>query len=86
MQLGFGGILDEETVGDLDEQKREISGVLGNVRVVNLYVPNGSSIGSEKYEYKLRWLALLKQYLTEHLAEYPKLNVCGDFNIALEAR
>lgn len=86
VQLGFSGILDEDTVGDLDDQKRVISGVLGDVRVVNLYVPNGSSIGSEKYEYKLRWLALLKQYLTQHLEDYPKLNVCGDFNIALEAR
>ena len=84
VQLGFGAILDEETVGDLDDQKRVISGVLEGVRVVNLYVPNGSAIGSEKYDYKLSWLALLKQYLSQQLADYPQLNVCGDFNIALE--
>ena len=84
MQKGFSAVIDEETVGDLDAQKRVISGVLGNVRVVNLYVPNGSAIGSEKYDYKLNRLALLKQYLTLQLEAYPKLNVCGDFNIALE--
>lgn len=84
VQKGFGAVLDEATVGDLDTQKRVISGVLGDVRIVNLYVPNGSSIGSEKYEYKLSWLALLKQYLIQQLEAHPKLNVCGDFNIALE--
>ncbi len=84
IQKGFGAILDEATVGNLDTQKRVISGVLGDIRIVNLYVPNGSAIGSEKYEYKLSWLALLKQYLTKQLAVHQKLNVCGDFNIAPE--
>lgn len=84
IRMGFGAILDEATVGDLDNQKRVISGVLNGVRILNLYVPNGSSIGSEKYEYKLRWLALLKQYLIKTLDDTSKLNVCGDFNIALE--
>ena len=51
---GFAPILGEAVVGDLDEQKRTISGVVQGIRIVNLYVPNGSSIGSEKYEYKLR--------------------------------
>lgn len=86
VQKGFGAVMDEAAVGDLDAQKRVISGVLGDVRIVNLYVPNGSKIDSDKYEYKLSWLALLKQYLTEQLQAHPKLNVCGDFNIALENR
>ena len=84
VRRGFGAVLPAGTVGDLDDQKRVISARLGEARILNLYVPNGSSIGSEKYEYKLRWLALLKQYLTAVLAEEPALNVCGDFNIALE--
>ena len=84
VRMGFGAVLDTDTVGDLDDQKRVISGVLDGVRILNLYVPNGSSIGSEKYDYKLRWLALLKQYLIKTLEETTKLNVCGDFNIALE--
>ncbi len=81
--VGFAGILGAEPVGDLDEQKRVISGQLGDVSIVNLYVPNGSEVGSEKYQYKLRWLELLRQYL---VAQSDKsLCVCGDFNIALEA-
>lgn len=86
VRMGFGAMLNPVTVGDLDEQKRVISGVLNGVRILNLYVPNGSSIGSEKYDYKLRWLQVLKQYLIQTLEETTKLNVCGDFNIALENR
>ncbi|MBE9077090.1 exodeoxyribonuclease III [Romeria aff. gracilis LEGE 07310] len=82
--LGFSAVLAPETVGNLDDQKRVISGVLDGIRIVNLYVPNGSSVGSEKYGYKLRWLALLKQYLAQLLAENPALHICGDFNVALE--
>ncbi|MEM6503207.1 MAG: exodeoxyribonuclease III [Cyanobacteria bacterium P01_C01_bin.89] len=80
---GFSAVLGD-SVSEWDEQKRVISGMLGDVRVVNLYVPNGSAIASEKYEYKLGWLAVLKDYLARLLEESPKLCVCGDFNIALE--
>jgi exodeoxyribonuclease III len=80
--VGFAGILGAEPVGDLDEQKRVISGQLGDVSIVNLYVPNGSEVGSEKYQYKLRWLELLRQYLAARSDK--SLCVCGDFNIALE--
>lgn len=81
---GFAPIIGDERVGDLDEQKRVITGVFNEVRIVNLYVPNGSSIGSDKYEYKLRWLDVLRHYLEAFLEESPNLLVCGDFNIALE--
>jgi exodeoxyribonuclease III len=84
VRLGFGAVLDAEQVGDLDDQKRVISAVLNGVRVVNLYVPNGSEIESDKYFYKLRWLKLLRLYLAELLTQNPDLLVCGDFNIALE--
>jgi exodeoxyribonuclease-3 len=82
---GFASILGEGAI-DLDEQKRVITGVLGDVRIVNLYVPNGSSVGSEKYVYKLRWLETLRLYLETLLktTPAPSLLVCGDFNIALE--
>jgi exodeoxyribonuclease-3 len=69
---------------DWDEQKRVITGVINGVRIVNLYVPNGAAVGSEKYEYKLRWLKVLKEYLQALLLSSPNLCVCGDFNIALE--
>ncbi len=84
VQLGFGGILSADRVGDLDEQKRVISGVIDHVRVVNLYVPNGSAIDSDKYVYKLRWLKVLREYLETLLQQSSSLLVCGDFNIALE--
>lgn len=78
---GFAPILGK---ADLDEQKRVITGIVNGVRIVNLYVPNGSSVGSDKYEYKLRWLERLKEYL-QTLLPAPMV-ICGDFNIALEDR
>lgn len=84
VSTGFGAVLPPEIVGDLDEQKRVITGVLNGVRIVDLYVPNGSAIGSEKYTYKLTWLKVLREYLQALLQESQSLLVCGDFNIALE--
>ncbi len=87
VSCGFKPILGDDVVGEFDEQKRVISGIVRNVRIVNLYVPNGSAIATEKYEYKLSWLALLKKYLqTLKEKESSEICVCGDFNIALEDR
>ena len=83
---GFGSILDENTVQNFDEQKRVIAGTVGGIRIINLYDPNGASVGIEKYEYKLGWLTVLKEYLKKSLEKMPNLCVCGDFNIALEDR
>jgi len=84
VKLGFAEVLGP-SVADLDEQKRVIMGVLDGIRIVNLYVPNGSSVGSDKYIYKLRWLTVLRDYLAALLQQEPgKLLVCGDFNVALE--
>ncbi len=68
--------------GFADEQRRVIAATVGGVRVVNVYVVNGQAVGSEKYEYKLRWLAGLHQYLKSEIQKYPKLAVTGDYNIA----
>ena len=85
VKIGFKALLGEDTVGIYDDQKRVISAVIDNIRIVNLYVPNGNSVGSEKYEYKLTWLGLLKDYLTQLKQESSEeILVCGDFNIALE--
>ena len=65
-----------------DPQRRVLACTVGDVRVVNLYVPNGSEVGSEKYDYKLGWLAALKGFLEAELAQHDKLVVLGDFNIA----
>lgn len=84
VQMGFGAVLPESLVGDLDEQKRVITGVIDGIQVVDLYVPNGSSLDSDKYIYKLHWLKVLREYLQVLLEKSPHLLVCGDFNIALE--
>jgi len=69
-----------------DEQRRVIAATVAGVRVVDVYVPNGQAVGSEKYEYKLRWLAALRGYIEAELARHPHLVVLGDFNIAPEDR
>lgn len=69
----------------LDDPQRRVMGVtIGDVRVLDLYVPNGSEVGSDKYEYKLDWLEKLTAYLKKQIKEYPKMVVLGDFNIAPE--
>ncbi len=70
----------------LEEQKRIIAGVVTpGLWIVNVYVPNGASVGSEKYAYKLRWLQLLRDYLKLILEKQATdLLICGDFNVALE--
>ncbi len=69
-----------------DEQKRVLAATIGGVRVIDVYVPNGQSVGSDKYEYKLRWLAALQGYLAAELQRHPRLALLGDFNIAPEDR
>ena len=69
-----------------DPQRRILAATIDGVRVVNLYIPNGSSVGSEKYEYKLRWLAALRDFLETELSRFQHLVVLGDFNIAPEDR
>jgi exodeoxyribonuclease-3 len=65
-----------------DPQRRILAVTVGDVRIVNLYVPNGSEVGSEKYAYKLAWLAALRDFLAGELQTHEKLVVLGDFNIA----
>lgn len=65
-----------------DPQRRVLASTAGDVRVIDLYVPNGSEVGSEKYTYKLGWLASLHDFLKSELAEHENVVVLGDFNIA----
>ena len=70
--------------GFADEQKRVIAATVGNMRVVDAYVPNGQSVDSDKYRYKLDWLSAFTGWLAEEVARYPEIAVVGDFNIAPE--
>lgn len=69
-----------------DEQKRVIAATFGDVRVVCVYVPNGQSVDSDKYQYKLGWLTALHEWLKQELVRHPKLVLLGDYNIAPEDR
>ncbi|OGS91394.1 MAG: exodeoxyribonuclease III [Gallionellales bacterium GWA2_60_18] len=72
--------------GFADEQKRVIAATVGDVRVVCIYVPNGQEVGSDKYRYKLEWLAALRDWLRGELEKHPQLALLGDYNIAPEDR
>jgi len=69
-----------------DPQRRILAATIDGVRVINLYVPNGHSVGSEKYAYKLDWLAALHGFLEDELQAHENLVVLGDFNIAPDDR
>jgi len=87
VRIGFESLLpDDPEAAGLSEQKRVISALIDGIRVLNLYVPNGSSLKSEKYAYKLEWLACLRRYLEEQERQGDSLCMVGDFNIGPEAR
>lgn len=69
-----------------DPQKRVIAATINGVRVVCVYIPNGESPESDKYQYKLAWLEALKNWLKEEMQRHPKLALLGDYNIAPEDR
>lgn len=75
-----------EVEGMEDPQRRLLAATVGGVRIFNVYVPNGQEVGSDKYEYKLRWLKALREHLAAELETHPRLLVMGDFNIAPEDR
>lgn len=69
-----------------DEQRRVIAGTFAGTRVINLYVPNGQAVGSDKYAYKLQWLTALRTWLETELVAHERVVVMGDFNIAPDDR
>lgn len=79
VQKGFPGCQD----GDA---KRFIEVQVGQLTAVNVYIPNGQDVGTQKYAFKLDWMERLKQYLLSHHSAEEKLVICGDFNVALEDR
>lgn len=89
MDAPGGGVLDDVQAGIpgfQDEQKRVLAATVNGVRIVDVYVVNGQSVGSDKYAYKLRWLEALHAWLTDELHRYPRLVLLGDFNIAPDDR
>ncbi len=79
VQKGFLG--DAE-----DAQRRLLATTINGVKIVNVYIPNGSEVGSEKYSYKLNWLSNLRKFFDECCDPKQDVVLCGDFNIAPEDR
>jgi exodeoxyribonuclease-3 len=69
-----------------DPQRRVVAGTVAGIRIVDLYVVNGEAIGSAKYDYKLAWLAAVRDWLADEITRHPRLVVMGDFNIAPDDR
>lgn len=69
-----------------DHQQRIVAATLpspvGDIRVISAYCPNGQAVGSDKYEYKLKWFAALREWLADELKEHPRLAILGDYNVA----
>lgn len=65
---------------------RFLACTIGGVRIIDLYAPNGSEVGSDKYAFKLDWYKRLRRYLDEHANPQERVLVCGDFNVAPEDR
>ncbi|MEW6688163.1 MAG: exodeoxyribonuclease III [Pseudomonadota bacterium] len=72
--------------GFADEQKRVIAATVADTRVICVYCPNGQAVGSDKYEYKLRWFQALADFLASELKNHSRLAAAGDFNVAPEDR
>jgi exodeoxyribonuclease-3 len=79
IERGFGDHVE-------DSQARVIASFVNDVRVLSVYVPNGSQVGSEKYNYKLDWMRRLRAYLDRSCDPSEPLLLCGDFNVAPEDR
>ena len=86
VSLGTPSETITEIPGLEDPQKRVLAATIGGIRIINAYVPNGESVESDKYQYKLKWLAAFSGWLKAELAQHPRLAVLGDFNIAPENR
>jgi exodeoxyribonuclease-3 len=67
-----------------DEQARFISARIDDIPVINVYVPQGFQVGTDKFEYKLSWLNDLLKHIKEKYDPAQPLLVAGDFNVALE--
>ena len=87
IKIGFNEVInDYQDLSILSEQKRIISADINDIRIINVYVPNGSSINSDKFIYKEKWLKCLQVYLREINKNNIPLCLLGDFNIAPEDR
>ncbi len=69
-----------------DPQRRILAATIGDVRIIDLYVVNGSEVGSEKFDYKMHWLKQVTAWIAGEMQQHEKVIVLGDFNIAPDDR
>jgi exodeoxyribonuclease-3 len=69
-----------------DDQKRVITSTINGMRIVCAYLVNGQAVDSEKYEYKMRWLTALTNWLQSEISTHPNFALLGDYNIAPDDR
>ena len=81
-----GSDVIRDLAGMPDDARRVLGATFGDTRILNLYVPNGQRVGSDKYAYKLRWLQALRTQLEEELRQHQNVVLLGDFNVAPEDR
>lgn len=72
--------------GDQDPEARYIIGTVNGIRVASAYIPNGKAVGTDKFAYKLDWLARWRRWLSAHVRADEPLALCGDYNIAPDDR
>ena len=83
VKKGFYGCKDfDQNIEIFQEQKRLISADINGIKIINVYVPNGSSLESNKFEYKINWLRCLASFLDEQSKKGELICLMGDFNIA----
>ncbi len=83
VKKGFTDEYKEKKISEeFHEQKRLISADINGLKIINVYVPNGSSINSEKFDYKIKWLNHLSSFLDEQVKDDDLVCLVGDFNIA----
>ena len=83
IQKGFYDITgSDQNIETFKDQKRLISADIDGIKIINVYVPNGSSLNSDKFEYKINWLNCLASFLDEQVKEGELICLMGDFNIA----
>ena len=83
VKKGFYGFTDsDQNIEIFLDQKRLISAVVNGIKIINVYVPNGSALGSDKFEYKINWLNCLASFLDEREKKGELICLMGDFNVA----
>jgi exodeoxyribonuclease-3 len=68
-----------------DAQSRLLAATISGIRIVNVYIPNGQAVGTEKYIFKLEWIRRLRAFF-DHCDTAGRVLLCGDFNVAPEDR